>query len=261
MAVSQEKTPRVSIITVSYEDDELTLRFISLLGHDPHVEIIVVDNSKNDSLKAKLPKEIIYIHPGENKGYGGALNTGYDKSRGEWIMILNNDIETSIEKVLELVNRTEEHNAKLATPKLILPDGSTQKSVGYFDHFSSHFLNGLFARPRFIDPTNITKKTSVDVVTGASMLFKREVIEKVGLFDEYNFFMYFEDIDLCMRLHKMDMSFLFVPQVQMKHLQSVTTNKDTSQKKQNYDKSVHAYLIKHRGILIALLAKLLHIYK
>lgn len=261
MAIPQEKTPRISIITVSYEDDELTLRFLKKLGIHPQVEIIVVDNSKQNSLEAKLPQDITYIHLETNKGYGGALNAGFAHSRGDWIMFLNNDIETTIQDVIQLVDTALKLNTKLATPKLILQDGTAQKSIGYFDHFTSHLINGLFARPRFIDPTNITKEIKVDVVTGAAMLFKREILEENGLFDEKNFFMYFEDIDLCYRLHKKDKSFLFVPQVQMKHLQSVTTNKDTSQKQTNYKKSVQAYLYKQRGFIIATLAKLLNVYK
>ncbi len=117
----------------------------------------------------------------------------------------------------------------------------------------------LYKRPRFIDPSDITDNKWVDVATGAAMLLKRDVIEQYGLFDE-RFFMYFEDIDLCMRFSKKGHQFLFVPSVEMKHLQSVTANRDMNKKNENYQKSVHNYLMKQRGPIITQLAHILQIY-
>lgn len=259
MAILQERT-QISIITVSYEDDGLTLKFLKQLGKANDVEIIVVDNSTGNTLQQKLPSEIIYIHAEKNRGYGGAVNLGIQKSRGEWIMVLNNDIETTVNDVKTVIAIAQKLNAKLATPKLMLPDRTIQHSVGYFDSFSKNPINFLFARPRFIDPTSITSKTLVDVTTGAAMLINREVIDSLGLFDDKNFFMYFEDIDLCLRTVQKGYKWLFIPEITMLHLQSVTANKNTQQKMQNYKQSVYRYVKKHRGFLTAFLTNLLPVY-
>jgi GT2 family glycosyltransferase len=259
MATLQERT-QISIITVNYEDTELTLNFLKHLGIADDVEIIVVDNSASNTLQQKLSSEIKYIHSEKNKGYGGAVNLGIKESSGEWIMILNNDIETTIIEIKTLVKITQQHSMKLATPKLILSDNTIQHSVGYFDSFVKHPINSLFARPRFIDPSLISNPLHVDVTTGAAMLIHRDVINTVGMFDDTNFFMYFEDIDLCLRIFLKKLDWLFIPEVQMKHLQSVTANKNNNQKKENYKHSVYKYIKKHRSFLLAIFSNILPIY-
>lgn len=260
MATLQKRTPIVSVITVNYEDDALTQNFLKHLGTDEYAEVIVVDNSAENTLEQKLSSGIVYIHNATNKGYGGAVNVGVAKAKGEWIMILNNDIETSLSNVKRLIDITKDKETKLATPKLILTDGTSQQSVGYFDSFFQHPLNYVFARPRFINTTNILEPLPVDITTGAAMLLHKTVIDQVGSFDAKTFFMYFEDIDWCLRTAKKGLKWLFIPQVSMRHLQSVTTNKNKKQKKSNYHHAVFNYLVKNRGYIIALCNKLLNLY-
>lgn len=262
MAVSQTKAPDISVIIINYLTWQTTLQLIKTLGRDEALELIVIDNGPDDSLRKPITEEypyVKYIPMESNVGYAAGVNKGIKNARGEWIMVLNNDMEATAEQLLKLKSITSQQNMLVAAPRLIKASGSIQDNIGYFDSWKKHFINGLFARPRLINAAEIKEPTKVDLATGGAVLFHRSVIEKIGEWDS-RFFMYFEDIDFGLRLKQAGIPVLYVPNVTFQHLKSYTANKDPKAKIRNYDRSRAKYLKKHRGTIMKIINDFLNLY-
>lgn len=199
-----------SIIIVNWNGkDDLQTCFKSLnyIEGIKRVELIIVDNASEDdsikwlkSFKSKHEKKyhaIKIIQNKENTGFAKGNNIGYEKSKGEYVLLLNNDtiVEPNfLEKLLSSIDDNESIGA--VQPRIMQMDN--KKLV---DSIGSYFINTGFLyhighnkqfKKMYDKPDNVFS------LKGACMLFKRKVIEKVGLFDE-NYFAYFEETDLCLR--------------------------------------------------------------
>ncbi len=260
MSESKLKRTQLSIIIINYQTDDLVLNLLQGLGVDADVEIILVDQSPINTLETKLPKrnDQRYFFVGKNLGFSGGNNYGVAQSRGEWILLLNSDTLVSSSSIRKLISITKENDCLVSAPKLAGSDARVQNNVGFFDSFRRSPINFLFARPRFIDCSAIKKIIEVDLLTGAAMLIHRSVFDKIGLLDEKNFFMYFEDIDFSMRLHNSGIKVLYVPDVEINHLGGGSSNHDMSEKNKNYLNGLSKYLRKHRGNMIEWLNNRLH---
>lgn len=261
MAILQTKTPKVSVIIVNYLTDQLVLDLLEKIGESSEIEIILVDNSSARSIESKLPKfnSLVYLPQHKNLGFSGANNIGIKRAKGEWVLLLNSDTLTSAREILELVAVCEKQNALVGAPRLVNEDGSTQQSVGYFDAPHKGAINWLLARPRF---ANLSARESarVDFVTGAALLIKKSVFEKVGFLDEKSFFMYFEDIDFCYRLFKEKISILYVPSIKIIHFGGKSADQNMQEKNVNYSTARNAYIKKHRGNLVLFLNNIFKLF-
>lgn len=260
MAIHQEKHPIGSIIILNYKTDDLVLKLIKRLSPHDNWEIVVVDNNPDKSIVQRLPSAIQYIHTGQNLGYAGGNNVGIEKAKGEWILIANSDIEITIDQINTIVKEAEKDNNLVAAPALVSKDGLLQQSVGYFDSFSKHIINNIFARPRFITPTN-SQSMNIDLVTGACILVHKKVFDTIGMFDDKTYFMYFEDIDWSLRLKKEGIHILYVPSVRVIHYGGASSDQDARQKNVNYQQGLKNYIRKHRGVIIEKINELCGFFK
>lgn len=262
MATLQEKTPKVSVIIINYQTWQTTLNLVNFLYNCQDLEIIIIDNGPDDILRKSLEKyqdKLRYFFMDKNLGYAGAINEGIKHAICEWLLILNNDIEVESHKIVELLKATVESNFLISAPRLTDKQNNIQNSVGYFDNFKKHFINFLLARPRFIDSSNLAEKSAVDVAVGGALLFNRKIIKRIGNWDS-DYFMYFEDIDFCLRLKKEKIPILYTPNISFLHHGSLTANKDTVVKEFNYQKAKKRYILKHRGFLINTLNNVFHLF-
>lgn len=256
MADREKKTPEVSIVILNYQTGQLVLDLVKSLGKNPEIEIIVVDNSPEETLGKDLAKvniETRYFFKGKNLGFSGGNNYGIKQALGEWILLLNSDTLTTSKDVLSLLEITKKNNFLVGAPKLVGREGKVQNNVGYFDGLLKDPINWLFARPRFIECGELNKEKEVNLLTGAAMLIHKSVFEKMGVLDDKNYFMYFEDIDFSYRLYQKGIKVLYVPQVKIVHFGGGSSNKELDQKNQNYNKGLDNYLLKHRGEVVSLL--------
>lgn len=262
MAVSQTKTPDISVIIINYQTWETTLQLLKTLGQHDRVEILVIDNGPDDALRVPLTTafpSVNYIRMEKNVGYAVGVNKGIKNARGEWIMVLNNDMEASAAKIIDLMEKTKNQRMLVAAPRLIKSSGDIQDNIGYFDSWKKHVINGLFARPRLINASELKEPTKVDLATGGAVLFHKKVIEQIGEWDS-RFFMYFEDIDFGLRLKKAGIPVLYVPSVELMHLRSFTANRNPKQKIKNYTQARAKYIIKHRGIFMKWVNDIMNFY-
>lgn len=254
---------KLSIVIVNYKTDDLILDLLKGLKKDASIEIIIVDNSPQETLEKKLPtrSDLRYFYTGKNLGFSGGNNYGISRSKGEWLFLLNSDIKTNTEDINKLLRITAESGYVVSAPRLVQPDGQIQDNVGYFDSFFQNPINFIFARPRKINCSSIDKSLTVDYLTGAAMLIHKSVFEKAGFLDDKHFFMYFEDIDFSQRLNRTGFGVLYLPQIKITHFGGASSDQDSRQKKINYQSGLNTYLRLQRGLLIATINKILHVLK
>ena len=204
----------VTVAVVSWNTRELLLRCLRSLA--PAVEagrasVWVVDNASTDGSADAARTEAPWarvLEPGENLGYGPAVNLVARQTGSEWIAAANADIALEPGALQALVAAASEPGVGAAAPRLVLPDGSTQHSVHHFPTlpFTLAFNLGLRRvggrlgdRLALEGQWNPERAREVDWALGAFLLVKREAFDAVGGFDEDQW-MYAEDLDLAWRL-------------------------------------------------------------
>ncbi len=195
-----ENKPKVSILVVNYNQDLLLQKCLDSIQKQsyPNIETIVLDNASTDTsvktVKNNYP-EVNLIESEKNLYFAEGNNLAYEKSKGEFIFLLNNDayIENdTVEKLVDYLDKNEDVGIiqnKLVhaqNPKKVDSAGSMFSIFGFLIHRSHN------QESKDIEPTEIFSGK------GASLFMRRELIEEIGLFDP-DYKMYFEDTDLCWR--------------------------------------------------------------
>lgn len=215
--------PLVSIIIVNWNGGEIFLQCLKSLSQItyPKWELIVVDNGSSDNSQklaseVKLPCiNIELIQNSFNVGFAPANNQGYKKAQGQYVLLLNNDTKVEKDFLSKMVSKMEEDgSAGVLQPKICLMDrpdyldnaGSFFTKIGFLDHWG--FLQK--------DGSEFAFEKEIFSAKGACMLIRKEVIEKVGLFDD-DFFSYFEESDFCWRVWLIGYKVIFYPQVKIYH--------------------------------------------
>jgi GT2 family glycosyltransferase len=227
---------KLSIIILCYKHRGHTrqlLRSLQTLNLPYELEVIVISNGRDPELREivhELMPDAKYIEKDRNYGYAVGNNEGLRVAKGEMVLILNPDIAVfpgSIEKLVEYVKKNPK--VGLVGPRLINPDGSVQLSGALFPNFlialwrRSVFGKWPFASRQikrfFIEGWDRKTSRPVGWMLGAVYLFPRQVLEKVGLFDE-NIFLFVEDIDYCRRVWKAGWEVHYVAESEIVHFLS-----------------------------------------
>lgn len=181
-------------------------------------EIIVIDNDSQDGT-VEMVKEMqlrpgfedrIILYENTNEGFPKANNRGIAMKRGEYVLLLNPDTKVE-EDTLQIMMDFMERRADvgIATCKLVRADGSLDKAcrrsfpnplVAFFrlSGLSILFPNNKFFNAYNLSYKSVDEETEVDACVGAFMFISPNCLKKVQGFDE-QFYMYGEDLDLCMR--------------------------------------------------------------
>ncbi|MEN8153042.1 MAG: glycosyltransferase family 2 protein [Acidobacteriota bacterium] len=195
----------LSIIIVNYNSGNYLFQTVDSIYKNLKgikFEIIVVDNNSTDESAENVLKkfpEITLIQKDFNSGFAKANNEGVKISSGKYLLILNNDTyirENSIETLLKIIRKNPLYG--IVAPLLVYEDGSPQLSYGNDLTLFSEFILKYFASTLHKFRLRAGKgrfEKNVDWITGACLLIKRDLYEKVGGFDE-NYFIYIEDADL-----------------------------------------------------------------
>ncbi len=222
--------PSISVVIVNYCQWRNTARLTRQLRRS-HVarageaEIVVVDNhSPGHPLLAKLRRT-----PGvsvrrfeRNRGFAPAVNAGCQRSRGEWILLLNPDVSvpTGFLDDLDLfVHRQERADPRVGIIGLAVrnTDGSAQASCGPLPTLARTLTGLLLPRAqRKCRPIETDRQTPVAWATGCALLIRRDCFEEIAGFDE-DFFLYYEDVDLCRRAAERGWKVCFEPTLRVRH--------------------------------------------
>ncbi|MBN2409485.1 MAG: glycosyltransferase family 2 protein [Candidatus Aminicenantes bacterium] len=224
-AISGRKSdPELSIVLVHYNDRVHLVPCLSSLQKAVSglsAEVILVDNHSGDGSPGLVRKAfpwIRLIENSENLGYPKANNIGFRRSRGEFCLFLNTDTvmpETGLSVLLAKIRERPEFGA--VGPALVHENGRFQVSFGGRVGFFSEIRQKFILNPFYKIALRISRKArEVGWLSGACLLARREAVEGAGLFDE-NFFLYFEDIDLCRRIKNRGFKLIFFPLVRVTH--------------------------------------------
>jgi len=192
--------------------------------------VIVVDNASGDGSALMMRTEfpaVELIANTNNRGFAAACNQGIAASSEDFILILNPDtVVTPAALQILLDTLRVEPRAGACGPRILNPDGSLQPSCRRFPTLPRLLLDELgfgklFPHSKFFGSYRMTwwahdQLREVDQLMGAALLLRRAALEQTGAFDE-RFFMYFEEVDLCLRLHEAGWKVLFVPAAQVMH--------------------------------------------
>jgi N-acetylglucosaminyl-diphospho-decaprenol L-rhamnosyltransferase len=185
-------------------------------------QIIVFDNASVDDTLEKLKKyhsRIIVIESPENVGFGRGNNLALKAAQGEYILLLNPDSKL-MNNIFDIsISFLKSHSdVALVGPKLLRPNGDTQPSVkklptlsGLIKEFYFHMKNEYQEYTPF---TNDPYQT--ECVYGTAMVCKRDLFESIGGFNE-RYFLYYEDIDLCMRIRNLGKKVYYLPNALVQH--------------------------------------------
>lgn len=224
---------KVGIILVNYNGAKFNSDCIESIKKSSHsnFEIIVVDNASNDEsvmiLERDYSKDIVLIKSAENLGFSGANNLGIDYalSNGcDYVMLLNND--TIIDK--DMINiMIRESNAEIViTPKIYYFDNNKviwsaggkmlwKKGIPY--------QLGLGEE----DKSQYNLSYNVEIATGCCLLIPKKVIRKIGKLND-DYFLYYEDTDLSVRMLKEGFKIKYIPNAFMYHRVSASTGGEES---------------------------------
>ena len=207
----------ITIIIVCYKSHSLIKKNLNIIKK---FKTILVDNSncEDTQLLVKNHKSIIYIKTSKNFGYGKANNIGVNRSNTKYVLILNPDIlidEISINNLYKKAINYE--NFGILAPSLY-DENNLRRTNGSRSILKRKIFTNFSTGSNFS-----TGDTCYDFIIGCAFLIKRQFFIDIGSFDE-NFFMYFEDNDLCDRVYYNNFTVIEVPSSKMIHMQGESSN-------------------------------------
>ena len=248
---------KFSIIIVSYNTkmllgDCLWSIFGKLSGD---FEVIVVDNASNDGSQEMLKKDfagsVKLIESKKNLGFGPANNLAAKQAQGEFLFFLNSDTILKQDILPGLADfLADNKDIGVVTPKLLLTDGREQLYA--YGRFPT-ILNSIIKSAGLVSHNN--SWFTVDWVSGAALIIRRDLFERIGGFDE-KYFMYFEDIDLCRAVYNLGFKAAVLPTVSLIHLGGKSL-RQFGQRKAFYYQSQNYFYLKHYGWFRAIIMRLI----
>lgn len=250
----------LSIAIVSYNTKEILLDCVSSVQTYTTTiayEVIVVDNDSRDgtvaALKDAYPAMRIIANP-ENRGFAKAVNQSLAVSHGRHVLLLNSDTIVRDQALATMVAYLDDHpDVGAVSCKQWTGDGHLNQTCFPFPSIRDHlFYSVLFQR---IAPTmqaaaaathavDCTKSQDVDWANGACLMVRRSLLQQLGGLDE-EFFMYFEDVDLCRRLRQQGYRVRHVAEAEIVHFIGRSSGRDRERLQLVWEFSRIRYIEKH----------------
>lgn len=234
-------------------------------------EILLINNTPLDGSSEMVAEKFPMIRVIENPeclGYARNNNIGLKNTGGKYVWLLNPDTEIKPDACRIMLDFLEEHqDVAMVGPRYLNPDNTIQplscnRFPGLFNDFLQFFfISQMFPRNRLLSGLLYPQiwdnmPFQVDALVGASIIFRREIIEKAGSLDE-SFYMFFEETDWCFRLRKAGWKIWLVPQAEIIHFGSGSANGNLGRSRIIYYQSYLHYYRKHHGKIKTLIAKIL----
>lgn len=212
--------PMVSVIVVNWNGKAYVGECLKSLRSQTFLdfELIVVDNGSTDGsveIVRSLFPDCLIIRNTRNYGFARGNNQGIEKAKGRYIALLNNDAEAESHWLEELVKVAEEDQriGMLASKIYLYGSGKVIDNVGHLIYRDG--LNRGRGRLE-VDQGQFDEIEEVLFPSGCAALYRREMLEEVGLFDE-DFFAYGDDTDLGLKGRLAGWKCLYVPQAIVYH--------------------------------------------
>ncbi len=254
---------KLSVVIICWNDwkvIENCLRSIYQGTHQINYEVIVSDNGSTDGsvdkIRAAFPSTRV-IENRANLGFSKANNVGIQAARGEYVLILNPDTiihEGSLDRWIPFADRHPEAGAFGC--RVENPDGTFQESARPFPTVWRSLIAALYLRPLgYLNPVfladryvgwNGKTERNVDWQSGCCVLFRGDLLRRLGGFDE-RFFYHFEEVDLCYRVWKAGFTIRFTPEASITHLGGQSVGRFPARFAIETSRSGYRYFYKHFG--------------
>ena len=264
----------ISIIIVNWKVRHLLEQCLNSViadCKDLRVEIFVIDNDSRDGtpemVMAEYPQVTMISLP-RNHGFAAANNLGLRQAKGRYLFLLNPDTEIQPGFFRIALDYLDQHNeVGILGPRILNHDYSLQPSVRRDPKFLSQLLillkirnlwsNNKIFNHYFATDFDYNKEQDAEQILGAAMFISRDTFEKIGLLDE-NFFIWFEEVDYCIRARKQGIIVRYLPSAHLVHYGGSSFAKQQNFKKQVFfDTSLFYYFCKHRPIWETLIIALM----
>jgi GT2 family glycosyltransferase len=250
----------VSVVIVSFNTRPHLLRCLSSLEQyvSVPVETIVVDNGSEDGSVAAVRSAhptVRVVENGANLGFAAACNRGLRESVAPYRLLLNSDAEVrpgALEALAAVLD--ERADVGIVGPRTVEPDGAPQVSFGpdltpLSEWRQRRRVRALRQRrPEAIQEVQASCAHEQEPawVSGACLLARASALEAVGGLDE-RFFLYEEDVDLCLRVRAAGWRILYTPRAVVVHHLGRSMEKIPDRWRLEYDRSHIRFYAKHRG--------------
>jgi len=215
---------------------------------------VIDENQWHDWVELLVSPDNLGFTGGNNRVIERAMQSGHCP---EYVLLLNSDTLVTNNSLTTLIKFMDCHpGVGTAGSKLLTETGEHQCSPfrfpGIASEFEHSFKLGLVSK--LLSKWNVAMpppetETAVDWVSGASMILRRETLEQVGLLDEA-YFTYFEDMDLCQRVHQAGWGVWYVPQSKVIHLEGASSgigHQIVKRRPQFWFQARRRYYLKHLG--------------
>ena len=230
--------PEISVIVPVYNQLDYTLRCLKAIALNLQdstlVEIIVVNDCSGDRTEEILEsiEPLTLVNSSSNQGFIYSCNQGASIAKGKYLYFLNNDTEIKPNCIESLAEVLAADNVGAVGSKLVYPQGSLQEAGGIVWQDASGWNYGRQDNP-YAPEYNYLRP--VDYCSGASLMVKKEVFERLDGFDRELAPAYYEDTDLCFAIrHCLGKTVMYQPQSEVIHYEGISSGTSTTSGTKKY---------------------------
>ncbi|MCI0158196.1 glycosyltransferase family 2 protein [Leifsonia shinshuensis] len=249
----------VAVASVAYNSSSQLEPFLASLAEaEPGgLLVVIADNASTDvdrSRSIARAHGAKLLELGENRGYGGAINSVVASLPAEirYVVVSNPDVVVTPGAISTLVDAMQRWHAGAVGPRVVNEDGSVYPSARRLPSLRTgvgHAVFGLiwpsnpWTRSYREEAASLTVERPVGWLSGSFVMVDRAAFDAIGGFDE-GYFMYFEDVDLGYRLGKKGLKSVLVPSASVMHTGAHSTTNDSARMIQVHHDSAYRYLSK-----------------
>jgi GT2 family glycosyltransferase len=220
----------ISVVVVTHDSaDDLGRLTASLARHLPHPpQLVVVDTGSRDaSVEVALQAGAEVVELGPESGFGAANNVGVERARNPVTVLLNPDVELQDEGLVSLTARAANERA-LFVPRLVGGDGQVEESAhpvpGRLEAFGFALLGPALPQSLRLraQPSRSERARPIGWAIAAALVARTDLLRELGPFDP-SAFLFYEDLDLCLRARDRGLATVLDPQVVLRHRRGHST--------------------------------------
>lgn len=253
--MNDEKRIELSVVIVCYKGWEKLKKclasLVSLKQADFTSEVIVVDNRSDDGIFSEIENsfpEFRFLINSTNGGFGNGCNVGAGYASGEYLLFLNPDTVVTEKSVSELLNLAKENLLlTILSCRQITENGKESNATGCFPEFwnLTGFMRSLFRNKK---KSFQGEMVFPDWVSGSVIMIRNDEFKKLNGFDD-DFWMYYEDVDICRRVRDYGGTVAFCRNITIEHNHGGSSRinlKTAAMAKTEVHISRHVYISKHK---------------
>jgi GT2 family glycosyltransferase len=273
--VEESTGPVLDLVIVNYRSyDELTRCLSSLEAARPlFARVVVIDHESDLRAADRVSRQFPWVDVVErttNEGFATGVNLGVRSGRAPFVLLLNPDCVADVAALAGLLAfAATRPDAAVIGPRILNLDGTVQGSARRFPGPSTMFAgrsswltrrfpNNPLSRWNLPGRDRTAAAMTVDWVSGACMLVRRQAFEQVGGMDE-RFFLYWEDADLCRRLSARGWAIVYYPDVAIVHAGGRSSIHVYAESLAAFHRSAYVLFRKHASGYLQALAPLVYL--